>query len=157
MGLLQRDGGSVPPFPPNLCSAQLFLERAVSQPSVVHVGLGSTLFYCTFLSLLCGQCGLSHSCTVPSFSSQLLLAVNLYISLFIVQSTWCLPPPHSPSPCPSGNAPRNPPTPPGPAPSLSPQVAVGKAAPFLRDPPQPSSCALGYKEWRSGRALPVLP
>ncbi|XP_009321024.1 PREDICTED: calcium/calmodulin-dependent protein kinase type II subunit alpha [Pygoscelis adeliae] len=27
-------------------------------------------------------------------------------------------------------------------------ASVGKAAPFLRDPPQPSSCALGYKERR---------
>lgn len=140
MGLLERDGGSVPPSPPNLCSAQLFLERAVSQPSVVHVGLGSTLFYCTFLSLLCGQCGLSHSCTVPSFSSQLLLAVNLYISLFIVQSTWCLPPLHSPSPCPSGNAPRNPPNPlPGPAP-ISVPTGVGRKGSAV--PTRPSTAQL---------------
>lgn len=67
MGLLERDGGVRTPSTPNLSSAQLLMERAVSQPSVVHVGLGSTLLYCTFLSLLCGQCGLSHSCTVPLF------------------------------------------------------------------------------------------
>ena len=150
-------GGQYPP-PPQICLVlSCFLKELCLSLRwsmwvlealcfIVHFSPYSAV---SVVSLTPAQSPLSH----PSSSS----LFNLYISLFIVQSTWCLPPPHSPSPCPSCNAPRNPPNPPGPAPSLSPQALVGKAVPFLRDPPQPCSCALGYKEWRSGRALPVLP
>lgn len=82
-------------------------------------------------SLTPAQSPLSH----PSSSS----LFNLYISLFIVQSTWCLPPLHSPSPCPSGNAPRIPPDPLHLPPSLSPQASVGKGSAV---PTRPSAAQL---------------
>lgn len=105
------------------------------------MGLGSTLFYCTFLSLPCGQCGLSHSYTSPLFlipaPPRCLICTSL--SLFIVQSTWCLPPLHSPSPCPSCTTPRNPPNPPGPAP-VSVPTGIGREGSTV--PTRPSTAQL---------------
>lgn len=111
----------------------------MSQPSVVHVGLGSTLLYCTFLSLLCGQCGLSHSCTVPLFlipapprCEFVHLSLSLSRTVNMVSSTPAQPPLPAPPSTPPGH--------PGPAPSLSPQAPVGKgsAVPARPSPAQPS-------------------
>lgn len=157
MRLPERDEGSVP-LSPQICVVLSCFLKELCLSLQWSMWVLEALFYCTFLSLLCGQCGLSHSCTVPSFSSQLLLAVNLYISLSLLYSQHgVFHPCTAPLPAPLATLLGTHHTAPGPAPSLSPQVSVGKAAPFLRDPPQPTSCALGNKEWRSGRALPVLP